>query len=727
MSWQRFLRLPAGPRVKWAVLVLWLLIAVGVSPLAAKLTEVTSDDQVSWLPRSAEATAAYERAAAAFPESTAPLAVVVYARDGGLTPADLAKAEADRAAFAALAGGRLGPATPSADGAALLVSFPLATTDGAETANAAGAVKDRLVDDRPDGLRTALTGPAGLTADLTESSAGVDSTLILITGAVVAIVLLVTYRSPVLWMIPLLAVGVASQLASAVVYLLARYGDLTVDSQGQGIVTVLVFGAGTDYALLLISRYREELRRHRDRHVAMAAALRAGWPAILASAATVIIALLCLLAAQLNSTRGMGPGGAVGVAAALLVMATLLPALLVVAGRWVFWPFVPRFAGPPAASAGPAAAGAGPAAASPGSAAGQHRVWDRVARVVRRRPRLVWIGTAVVLAASAVGMLGINTGLSQSDIFTTRVDSVAGQELITAHFPGGASGPAEILARADRADDVVAVARGVPGVTEAGPARASADGRWASIPAVLADPPDSRAAEATVARLRTAVHRVPGGQALVGGQTAVTVDTRAAANRDNLVVVPLILGVVLAVLVLLLRAVVAPLLLIASVVLSYAATMGLTTLLFQAIGYPRIDNSLPLLAFLFLVALGVDYTIFLMSRVREEAGALGTREGVLRALTVTGGVITSAGVVLAATFAVLTSFPLVITLHLGLVVPIGILLDTLVVRTLLVPALAAHLGEAIWWPGRPMRTVAAPVAAGAGGPADADDALARAR
>jgi RND superfamily putative drug exporter len=671
-----------GRRSKWLVFGAWLVIAVAVSPLAARLADVTSDDQVSWLPRSAESTVAYERAVRTFPESTAPLAVVVYARDGGLTADDRAKAEADRATFGELARGRLGPAVPSRDGAALLVSFPLSEDDD-EFAAATEAISDRLARDRPDGLRTALTGPAGMSADLTESSAGVDSTLILITGGVVALLLLVTYRSPILWVVPLLAVGVASQAASAVVYLLARYGGLTVDSQGQGIVTVLVFGAGTDYALLLISRYREELRRHPDRHAAMAAALRASWPAILASAATVTIALLCLLAAELNSTRGMGPGGAVGVVAALLVMTTLLPALLVIAGRWLFWPFVPRFSPAPAAPAGTT----------------RRAGWDRVAAAVRRRPRAIWVGTALALAASATFMLRIETGLSSSEVFTTTVDSVTGQRLVDAHFPGGAAGPAEILATADRADRVAAAARGVPGVTEVGPAQVSDDGRWARITAVLADPPDSAAAADAVARLREAAHAVPGARAVVGGQTAIALDTRAAADRDNLVVMPLILTVVLAILILLLRALVAPLLLIASVVLSYAATMGLTTVLFDAIGYPRIDNGLPLLAFLFLVALGVDYTIFLMTRVREEVAVLGTRDGVARALTVTGGVITSAGVVLAATFAVLTSFPLVITLHLGLVVPIGILIDALVVRTLLVPALAVDIGDRVWWPG----------------------------
>jgi putative drug exporter of the RND superfamily len=665
--------------LRWVALAAWLLVAVAASPLAARLPEVATDDQVSWLPRSAEATLAFQRAAEAFPGSDAMTAVVVYARPGGLTAADHAKVDGDRSALATLArDGRVDAAYPSADGQALLVAFPL----GSDDPSTGAAIKRQLAHARPDGLATALTGPAGMAADLAESSGGVDSTLVLVTGAVVAILLLLTYRSPVLWVIPLATVAVASQLASAVVYLLVRYGGLTVNSQGQGIITVLVFGAGTDYALLLIARYREELHRHPDRHRAMAVALRASWPALVASAGTVTLALLCLLAAQLNSTRGMGPGAAIGVVAAFLAMVSLLPALLVIGGRWLFWPFVPRVAG----------SGAGQATAPRG--------WSRVAATVARHPRRIWTGTALVLAAGSLGLLGLQVGLSPEDAFTRRVDSVAGQELIAAHYPDGLAGPADILARADRADAVADAAGRLPGVSAVGPAESSVDGRWVRLPAVLADPPSSPAAEDTVARLRVAVHAVPGAQAVVGGQTAIALDTKAAADRDNLVVGPLILAVVLAVLIPLLRALVAPMLLIASVVLSYAATMGLTTLLFHAIGYPRVDSGLPLLAFLFLVALGVDYTIFLTTRAREEAADRGTGAGVLHALAVTGGVITSAGVVLAATFAVLTSFPLVVTLHLGLVVPIGILIDTFVVRTLLVPALAVHIGDPIWWPGR---------------------------
>jgi RND superfamily putative drug exporter len=293
-------------------------------------------------------------------------------------------------------------------------------------------------------------------------------------------------------------------------------------------------------------------------------------------------------------------------------------------------------------------------------------------------------------------------------MYTKEVGSVVGQRLIAAHFPGGTSSPAQIIASAPRGGEVVVAASAVDGVAAARPVATSADHHWVRVEAVLTDPPDSPAAEATVDRLRQAVHAVPGADALVGGQAALALDVHRAARRDNLVLMPLILVVVFGVLVLLLRALVAPLLLAASVVLSYAAAMGLAGLVFRAIGYPDIDPTLPLWGYLFLVTLGVDYTIFLMTRAREEVGRVGHRAGILAALTVTGGVITSAGAVLAATFATLVVLPVVLALHIGLIVALGVLLDTLVVRTLLIPTIAVDLGARIWWPGRPAREPAEP-------------------
>jgi putative drug exporter of the RND superfamily len=684
MPWHRLTSLPAGQRTKFVALALWLLLAAVAAPLAIKLTDVQNNDTLGALPRSAETSAAVVRAEAAFPGSDKLIAVAVYARDSGLTGPDRAKVEADRAALATYAeGGRIAPAAPSADGRALLLSFPLAG-DLDEQSAAATRVKQRLATGAPAGLQTALTGSAGGLDDVFEAFEGMDLTLLLVTGGVVALLLLATYRSPVLWLLPLLAVVLASQVASATVYLLARYGGLTVDFQSQSVLTVLVFGVGVDYALLLTARYREELRRHADRHEAMAVALRRSFPAILASAATVAAGLLCLLAALLPATRGLGPVGAIGIAAALLAMTTLLPALLVLGGRWLFWPFVPGYS---------------PAAVARDTAV-DHGIWTRVAARVGRRPRLLWVGTAAALVALSFGVGNLRLGLPNAETFTTEVGSVTGQRLIERHYPGGASAPADILATAATADQVAAAAGTVDGVAEVRPPVPSADGRWARVEAVLAAAPDSQAAKDTVERLRGVVHAVPGSQALVGGETAAVLDTEQVAARDNRVVMPLILAVVLLILVALLRALAAPLLLMASVVLSYAAALGAAGLILAAIDRPRLFFALPLQAFLFLVALGVDYTIFLMTRAREEAGNLGHHQGILHALAVTGGVITSAGLVLAATFASLGVLPLVPSLQIGVIVTVGVLLDTFIVRSLLIPALTLDIGPRIWWPGR---------------------------
>ncbi|MGY0007837.1 MMPL family transporter [Micromonospora sp. I033] len=693
MSPQRLAGLPAGRRGKYVALLLWLALLVVAGPLALKLGEVQDNSTLGALPAGAESSRAVQRAEAAFPGSRHPLAIAVYVRDTGLTPADRARVEADRAAFARYAdGGAVSPPVAAADGRALLLSLPV-SLDEERRAEAVDALKDRLADGAPPGLRTALTGDAAAEHDVFDAFSGMDGALLLATALTVALLLLVTYRSPVLWLIPLVAVAVANQLAGAVVYLLARHAGLAVDFQSQTILTVLVFGVGVDYALLLIARYREELRRHADRHAAMAVALRRSAGAVCASAATVAVGLLCLLAADLPATRGLGPVGAVGIAAALLAMTTLLPAVLVLCGRWLFWPFVPRYA---------------PGADTRDHAA-DHGVWRRIAGLVAGRPRAVWLGTAAALAALTLGIGNLSLGLPDDESFTSEVGSITGQRLIAAHYPGGSAAPAEILAAAGTADQVVTAARAVPGVAEVGAPERSADGRWVRVPAVLAAAPDNDAARDTVTRLRTAVHAVPDARALVGGRTATLLDEERTVNRDNRVVIPLVLAVVLVILVLLLRSLVAPLLLMVSVVLSYAAAMGAAGLLLNALGHPRLFVGVPLQAFLFLVALGVDYTIFLMTRAREEVARIGHRPGVLRALTVTGGVITSAGVVLAATFGALLVLPLVPSVQMGVIVAVGILLDTLLVRSLLIPALTLDLGVRTWWPGRLARRSPQPV------------------
>jgi RND superfamily putative drug exporter len=677
---------PSGRIAKWLVLAFWMVVAGALMPLAQKLTDVQTNDTSAWLPRSAEATKALDRAKAAFPDTNTIPAVVVYVRDGGLTAADQGKVSADRGVLAQYGmGGKISPVIPSADGSAVLVTIPIDGSGGWQgLPDTVKKIRDTIAANAPPGLQTALAGPAAAGADSADAFSGLDTTLLFATIAVVAVILLITYRSPSLWLIPLISVGIASQLASAVVYLLAKHAGLTVNGQSAGILTVLVFGAGTDYGLLLVARYREELRRHQNRHEAMAIALRRSFSAIFASGTTVILGMLCLLAAEMNSTRGLGPVAAIGIAVALLVMTTLLPALLVIFGRWLFWPFVPRY--------NPDVVGH--------DAAEDHGIWARISGFVGRHGRPLWIGATLALIALAFGSLTLKIGLTQADSFTKPVSSVSAQELLDKHFPSGSSGPAQIYTTAQAASEVAAAAARVDGVAQVGQPRPSPDGRWVEIDAVLKDAPDSSAAQKTVEALRDAVHGVPGSQALVGGQTAIQLDINHAVSHDNWLVMPLILAVVLIVLITLLRALVAPLLLMVSVVVSFLGAFGAAALIFAATGHSHIDRGLPLFSYLFLVALGVDYTIFLMSRAREETARIGHRAGMLRALTVTGGVITSAGVVLAATFSVLAILPLTFMLQIGTIVAVGVLLDTLVVRTLVVPALGLDVGRRVWWPSR---------------------------
>jgi RND superfamily putative drug exporter len=710
-----------GRHAAWLGLALWAVTAALLLPLAGKTADLQSTDPALALPRTAEATRALVRERAAFPGADTPVAVVVYVRDSGITAQDRSAVEADRSAFAGLSRDKtVDPAAPSADGKALVLSVPIAG-DNTQAAAVVKQIKARSAD-APAGLQAAVTGSAGVLADADEAFGGVETTLLLAAAGVVALLLLITYRSPFLWIVPLASVGLASQLATGVVYLLGRYAGVTVTESSTALMLILVFGAGTDYALLLIARYREELRRHANRYAAMAVAWRRSIPAVLASAATVTVGLLGLLAGQMNDVRGLGPVAAAGIVVAFAVVTTLMPALLAVLGRWVFWPFIPRCSlavstASTVSIASTVSTSSTVSTVSAGGAAGadlaqQHRVWRRLAEAIGRRPRAIWTVTALALAALAFGLFGLRFGQPADKMYTKEVGSVVGQQLVAAHYPSGASYPTQIIAAAGSARQVVAAAAAVDGVATANQAASqaarSADGRWARVEAVLADPPDSAAAKATIDRLRDAVHAVPGADALVGGETATTMDIERAAGRDNAVLMPLILLVVFVVLVLLLRALVAPLLLAASVVLSFAAAMGAAGLVFHAIGYPGMYPALPLWAYLFLVTLGVDYTIFLMTRAREEVARVGHRAGILSALTMTGGVITSAGVVLAATFATLVVLPVVMALQIGLIVALGVMLDAIVVRSLLIPALAVDLGPRLWWPGRPARHVAEP-------------------
>jgi RND superfamily putative drug exporter len=497
--------------------------------------------------------------------------------------------------------------------------------------------------------------------------------------AVVIVLLLLTYRSPVLWLLPVISAGVALISAEALIYLLAAHAGLTVNAQSAGILDVLVFGAGTDYALLLTARYREELRKHEDRHAAMRMALRRAGPAVVASGGTVILSLLVLSLAELNSTKSMGPVLAIGVAVALLAMMTLLPALLVITGRWVFWPAKPRYG-----SAEPTTRG----------------LWARIGRNIAAGPRVVWITTTLVLGAMAFGLFGLHAnGLTNAQGFRGHPDSVTGQTVIDQHFPGGTGAPVQVFGNPAAGPQLAATLRSVNGLT--GVTQPVNMGGHAYLEATLTAAPDSQAAYATIDRARDAVHAIPGANAIVGGTTAVNLDVHRASAHDRNLIIPIVLVVVFVILALLLRALVAPVMLIATVVLSFAATLGVSALFFDNVfNFGGADTSFPLFVFVFLVALGIDYNIFLMTRVREEAQRVGPRSGALAGLSATGGVITAAGAVLAGTFAVLATLPVTFLTEIGFAVAFGVLLDTLVVRSVLVTALNLDLGRWVWWPSR---------------------------
>lgn len=676
-------RLVTHRRIKYLVILFWLAVVVAAGPLAGKLTGVEKNDSESWLPNSAESTKVLAVQASVTSPDTVP-AVLVYERGSGLTATDRAKATADAAAFRQrtdLGGPVTGP-IPSADGQALQTIVPIDL--GPNGWERAGTVVDQLrasASAGDPGLAVHITGPAGTAADSSKAFSGIDSTLLYGTIAVVVAILLLTYRSPLLWLLPVASAGIALTSSQAVVYLLAAHAGLTVNAQSAGILTVLVFGAGTDYALLLVARYREELRRHSDRHEAMAVALHRAGPAIVASAATVAIGMLCLLFAEMNSTSGLGPVLAVGIVVGLAAMLTLLPALLVLVGRWIFWPARPRFG-----SAEPSASG----------------LWARVGERIARRRRATWAVTAAVLAAMAAGVVQLDaTGLTNAEALRGHPDSIVGEQVLARHFPAGAGSPVVVVsdpARVQQVRTTLAATEGIVASTVTQPVTAH---DHALLQGTLAAPADSTAAQDTVDRVRTAVHAVPGAHAMVGGSTAIQLDVERASGRDGRVIIPIVLLVVLAILVLLLRALLAPVILIATVVLSFGASLGVSALAFRHVfGFGGADASFPLFVFVFLVALGIDYNIFLMTRVREEATTRSTREAAQIGLAATGGVITSAGLVLAGTFSVLSTIPATAFAEVGFAVAFGVLLDTIIVRSILVTALALELGDRIWWPHR---------------------------
>ncbi len=679
---RRLAALPSGRWSKWAVLVFWIAVFAVAQPLAGKLNSAQKNDASSWLPKNAESTQVVDLAKRFTPSDVFP-ALVVYERSGGpVTPSDRAKVAADMQRFAGVrdvTGKILGP-IPSRDGQALQVVVPVKVNskgNGWQQLTPRVEQMRSIAHANAGDLHAYVTGPGGYFADFANVFSGFDTTLLYITAAIVICILLLTYRSPVLWILPLSCVFVALTAAQAVIYLLARHAGLTVNGQTAFILTVLVFGAGTDYALLLTARYREELRRHADRHQAMAVALGRAGPAIIASGSTVILSLLALLVAELASTKSLGPVMAIGVAVGLGAMLTLLPALLVIFGRWMFWPRRPTLGSPEPTERG---------------------LWARIGARMARRPRLVWVVTAVVLGALAVGLTGLKAeGLQNKDAFRTTPESVTGDEVLGRHFPAGAGDPVQVIGRAEAADQLRSALAGSAGVTAV--TRPVVKDGYAYVEGTLTSPSDSQAAYRTIDRLRSTTHAIGGADAKVGGGSAVNLDIQRATRHDRNLVVPLVLLVVMVILGLVLRAVVSPLLLAATVVLSFAAALGVSAQAFDHLfKFAGADPSLPLWTFVFLVALGTDYNIFLMTRVHEEAKRHGTRRGALLGLAATGGVITSAGVVLAGTFAALGTLPLVFITELGFAVAFGVLLDTFVVRSVLVTALNLDVGRWIWWP-----------------------------
>ena len=675
------IRIPGGRRTKWAVLVFWLVIVAVTGPLGGKLTGAEKNDASAWLPAKAESTKVLD-VQSRFQSPNIFTAVVVYDRPSGLTSADKAKAAADARRFAGVARvvrSQLTGPVLATDGKAVETIVPVNLgLEGWNGAAAAATALRTIAQANANGLTSHIAGPLGNAADSANAFKGIDGILLYATLAVVIVLLLITYRSPVLWLLPVISAGVALTTAQGLIYLLAKHG-LTVNAQSAGILLVLVFGAGTDYALLLTARYREELRRHQDRHEAMAVALRRAGPAVIASAGTVIVSLLTLTIAELNSTKSLGPVLAIGVVVALLAMMTLLPALLVIFGRWLFWPVKPAYGTEEPTTKG---------------------FWARVGRRIAVRPRMVWVITAVILGAMAVGLTGLKAGgLTTAQGFRHTPDSVAGQTVIDRHFPAGAGQPVIVIGNEPQAARLASAVKGTPGMTGViGPfSRAG----HAYLQGTLTSAPDSQAAYNTIDRVRAAVHAVPGADALVGGNTAINLDVERASAHDRTVIIPVILVVVFLILGLLLRALIAPIMLIATVILSFAATLGVSALMFNNVfNFGGADTSFPLFVFVFLVALGIDYNIFLMTRVREEAGKHGPRQGALTGLSATGGVITSAGAVLAGTFAALATLPVTFLAELGFAVAFGVLLDTIVVRSVLVTALNLDLGRWVWWPGK---------------------------
>lgn len=715
------------------IIVAWLTGAGVGGPYFGKVGEVSSNEQAAYLPESAEATRVQEKLAE-FRDSGAIPAVLVFVGEKPLSDSQIDALQEPVDALADIEGvaGGISPLIASEDGLALEAFVPIDT--GAEIGDVVAAIGEQLRAEAPKDITIHVTGPAGFTADLVGAFSGIDGILLAVALLAVFVILIIVYRSLLLPVAVLASSVFALTVALLTVWWLAKAGVVLLSGQTQGILFILVIGAATDYSLLYVARYREALRVEHDRWAATRAALRGSFEPILASGGTVIAGLLCLLLSDLKSNSALGPVASIGIVFAMLAALTLLPAILFSFGRAAFWPRRPRF--------------------EPEVVAAEHGMptrgpWVKVGAMIRRRPRLVWVVTTVVLIIGALGITQLQAqGVAQSDLVLTASDARDGQRALGEHFPGGSGSPVTVLvdegALQQIADqlldhpgiDSVAVLSGdsVSGsapVTREGiapvgppgspaPAPTVVEGRVA-LQATLGDAADSEAAKSTVRELRAEFAKGDAGSAgsevLVGGVTAIAIDTQEASIHDRTLIIPIVLAVILVILMLLLRSVVAPILLVLTTLLSFGTALGVSAIVFnEVLGLPGADPAVPLYGFVFLVALGIDYNIFLATRVREESRLHGTREGVIRGLAVTGGVITSAGLVLAATFAALSVIPILFLLQLAFIVAFGVLLDTFLVRALLVPALFFDIGGRIWWPsklGRGSRSSATGAAAGA--------------
>lgn len=672
-----------GRKTKYLVIAFWVLLFLILGGKAGEFEKVQINTSESYLPGSAESLKVIE-AEQQLPGGEQLPGLLVFQRDAGLTERDReAVDEAAQSLNDDPLDAQIGPAVASfaEDGKTATIYVAYEATGEDERLTSAAERLNSLAANVPGGLEAYLTGGIGFAADANDAFESLNGTLLIGTALVVIILLLLIYRSPILWIFPLIAVIFAELMTRAVGTIIAESGTV-VNGQSAGIMTVIVFGVGTDYALLLVARYREELRRYEDTHEAMHAALHASVPAIVASAATVASALFVLLLADNNGTQSLGPIAAIGVLFAMLSMLTLLPALMLWAGRRAFWPFVP--------------------ALNSEEETGSRGFWAKLGERVRARPRRTWIAVLVFLGFLSLGWMEYSEGLTQSNSYTSKVDSVRGEELLNKSLPPGATGPTVVIVKGD--DQAVAAAKEVLAddkqVASVDKEVLTSNGT-SRISAILETEPYADESRAAVPRLRAGMAEIEGATILVGGPSAIDYDTRKTAKRDNNLIIPVALVLVLLILIALLRAVTLPLVLMATVVASYFASLGASLWVFANVfGFPGVDPGLPLYVFIFLVALGVDYNIFLMARAREETIEVGSDMGMMRALVATGGVITSAGLVLAGTFSILATLPLIFLVEIGFAVAFGVLIDALIVRSVLVPALVWDIGPKVWWPSR---------------------------